>query len=182
MGRKAVPGLTGRLAPTEGITKSSSEAPTQVRSDFDRLVRSIRLNIGPRLTSARLHLEPPQLGRVEVDVRMNGTALQIGVRTETLDARHLLVQRVAALEAALENCGINVERFEIDVDFLGRETPDLGAAGDEDVAGQSGEEEPLPRYQSKGARRDAPEVGGNVELEGEQVAAVAAETRLDIRA
>lgn len=181
-GPKGTPGMAGRSADTEADAKSSNEVAAKARSDFDQLVRSVRMRIGARHTTARLHLEPPQLGRVQVDVRMNGSQLQIGVRTETIDARNLLIQRAAALQTALEQCGINIERFEIVVDSLGERPADFEGTGDADVAAQSGEEGPLPRFHTKGSRPDALDTGVTVESESEPFSAVVAETRLDIRA
>ena len=179
---KGMPGMAARSAGTEANAKPSNESAVTVRSDFDRLVRSVRMKIGPRQSSARLHLEPPQLGRVQVDVRMKGGQLEIGVRTETIDARNLLAQRAAALRSALEHCGIHVERFEIIVDSFDEKPADFESAGDADVASHSGQEEPLPGSQAKSNNPDARGTAVTIEPEGEQVAAVVAETRLDIRA
>ena len=180
--RPGGPEIAGRGAGTEPNAKSAPESSMRVPSDFDRLVRSLRLKMGPRHSSARLHLEPPQLGRVHVDVRMNGSELQIGVRTETLDARNLLAERAVGLRTALEQWGIRIERFEITADGLGGNPPDFDSASDAELAGDSGGGERLPQSDPAPDRSDAKNVGIPLESESEEDLAVVAEARLDIRA
>lgn len=86
-------------------------------SKFDQLVRSIRLGPGGRQSSARLLLQPPELGRVQVDIRMEDDQLLVKVRTESAEARELLASRAAQLRAALASHGINVDRFEVTADL-----------------------------------------------------------------
>ncbi len=86
-------------------------------SKFDQLVRSIRLGPGGRQSSARLLLEPPELGRVQVDIRMEDDQLLVKVRTESAEARELLSGRAAQLRAALASHGINVDRFDVTADL-----------------------------------------------------------------
>lgn len=93
-----------------GTDAKTSEAS---RSAFDELVRSIHLQTGARRSSARLQLEPPELGRVYVNIRVEGEQLRIDVRTETAAARELLSGRAEQLVTALEQHGIHVERFEV---------------------------------------------------------------------
>ncbi len=94
-------------------TQAGSEtAPTK----FDELVRLIRLRSGNVQSSARMHLNPPELGRVRIDVRMEGERLQIDVRTVSDDAKKVLTERSADLRAALAEQGITVDRFDVDTD------------------------------------------------------------------
>ena len=76
-------------------------------------MRSIRLQTGLRNSSARLRLEPPELGRIRVDVRLAGDRLAIEIRTETEAATERLIDRVAMLKTALEHHGIHVDRFDV---------------------------------------------------------------------
>jgi flagellar hook-length control protein FliK len=174
--------ITGRGVGAEAGAKSADESSTRVQSDFDRLVRMVRMKMGPRHSSARLHLEPPQLGRVQVDVRMNGSELQIGVRTETLAARNLLAERAVALRTALEQWGINIERFEITADALGGHPPEFDSASDAELAGDSSGDERLPQSDPTPDHFNAENGGEPVESESEEGFAVVAEARLDIRA
>lgn len=88
--------------------RKSVEAP-----QFDRIVKAMRLKAGAQRTTARMLLDPPDLGRVTVQVRMEKNALTVDVATQSNEARELLMERIAHLKAALESHGIHVERFEV---------------------------------------------------------------------
>ncbi len=85
---------------------------------FDELVRSIRLRTGPRFSTARLRLDPPELGRMQVDVELTGSQLSLNIRTESAEAARRVQHRVNELKAALEHHGIYIDgvdvRFDLD--------------------------------------------------------------------
>lgn len=112
--RQSQAGPSGQQA-----TGMRGETEGPARSAFDQLVRSIRLHSGARQSLARLTLEPPGLGRLHVNVRVQGTLVQIDVRTETAAARDLVSERAGQLTAALHQHGISVERLEITTDWSG---------------------------------------------------------------
>ena len=67
-----------------GADPADAEKTDESRSSmFARLVRSIRLQGGPYASSARIELDPPELGRMRIDVRVAGDEVRIGVRTES---------------------------------------------------------------------------------------------------
>jgi flagellar hook-length control protein FliK len=103
----------------KGLSKQSTAPEAEGRTTFDKLISAIRLNAGVHRSSARLHLHPPELGRVLVDVNMVGDDLQLEVRTETSEARDLLWERAARLRVALEQHGVHVGRFEVTGDLTG---------------------------------------------------------------
>lgn len=86
-------------------------------SDTDDLlgktVDIIRTNIGLRTSRASLRLEPPELGRIHIEVKLIGNDLHISISTETAEARHILQSRSDLLRASLEQSNINVVRFEV---------------------------------------------------------------------
>ncbi len=193
-GRQATsdPKTTGRSstdARTEGNPSARSAAGTDAktgevsRSAFDELVRSIRLQTGARRSSARMQLEPPELGRLYVHIRVDGEQLRIDVRTETAAARELLSGRAEQLTAALERHGMHVERFEVTTGASEEHAPawrDQEEAGSEAAADREGDpsKEGTPlrvrvsSSENTGASvvdDDAPDLGA------------VAETRLDIR-
>ena len=92
------------------------------------------MRTSPRRSSARLHLEPPALGRVLVDVRMDGSQMHIEVRAETPEAAELLRHRAGQLKSALMEQGIVVDRFEVSTTPNGFDSPGaLGDASKQDV-------------------------------------------------
>lgn len=102
-----------------GSRATRESAGEAERTSFDKLVSSMRLRLGARNSSVRLRLEPPELGRIRVDVRMAGTVIRINVQTETEAARQMLSDRVGRLRASLQQHGIHVERFEVVTNLAG---------------------------------------------------------------
>ncbi len=180
-GQKGTPSAAGRDASGNTSSRTTGEAPATERTEFDQLIRALRLRTGPRNSSARLYLQPPELGRIQVDVRMTGNELRIGVQTETTEARNLLTQRAAALTAALEQWGLNVERLEITVNFSNELAQGFVGSGHPDVPSHSGRPEHPPRSASLTNRVFEGEIGPSLESEDEPEPTVVAEARLDIR-
>lgn len=153
------------------------------KSPFDQLVRSMRLRTAARHSSARLHLDPPELGRMRVDVRIAGDNVRIDIRTETVRAKELLQERADKLVSALREQGIHVERLEVNVNSTTdshdqtREDHGLSAHDEGDRTNPERHESVSP-----GSRTDpTQETGESTAMELLQESATAAETRLDIR-
>lgn len=103
-------------------TGPSDQSPQDVPPDepaptrFDDLIRAIRVRAEEKSTSARLQLQPPRLGYMEVDVRLEGDQLRIEVRTETDEARRRVHEQSMQLKSALESSGIDVQQINVSVD------------------------------------------------------------------
>jgi flagellar hook-length control protein FliK len=115
------PGVRGRPAPSRpapsaGAKQSAQRAEVKEETTFERIIRNMRLKAGERRSNAKMWLDPPELGRMTVNVRMEGDALTVDVRTENTEARDLLYERVAKLRSALLEHGIDINRFEVTVD------------------------------------------------------------------
>ncbi len=175
---------------------------------FDQLVRSIRLSAtvrqagsAGRHSSARLQLNPPELGRMDVEVSVAGERARIVIKTQTDAARWLVQARASELVASLERHGIIVERMEVSSEVVadqeacfarGFGEPDDFGAADHDVAHganrYSGSFHPDPNASEDASSQQAGLTGRPVEPDGEPVelawrseSAVVAESRLDIR-
>ncbi len=170
---------------TSGFERSGKALSTRLdgtdRSMFDRLVRSIRLSAGTRRSSATLQLDPPELGRLHVGIRMEGDRVRIEVRTETTAARDLVQQRAVLLTTALERQGIHVEHFEVSADLSDGSSTDSSDGGGAEVPARNGHRamhygSPTP------AVAPAPDDADWI-LDQRKLTDVgaAAETRLDIR-
>ncbi|MBI4717327.1 MAG: flagellar hook-length control protein FliK [Planctomycetes bacterium] len=133
------------LSRPDGFEAPEHELEAAPRGEFDGLVRSLRMHLGPRSSSARLHLHPPELGRVFVDVQLSGDELRIDVRTETEAARKILLERSDQLRTALEQAGVRVDRFDV--------TATLGAQAASPVR-SGGVEWAAPRREHGGAAED----------------------------
>lgn len=84
-------------------------------SPAEQVVRAARAQIGARHSQVQLQLEPPELGRVRIDVRMSGRTIQMHVQTQTEQAHQLLNSRAAELRNTLQAQGLNVERLHIEL-------------------------------------------------------------------
>jgi len=167
--------------PSSGEKPSSRAETSEPTKPFDELVRSIRLRSGSYRSSAKMHLNPPELGRVSIDVRMEGERLHLDVRTEHAEAAKLLHERVAQLRAALAEHGILIDRF--DVATRAFETGDGFVAPDGSTGESSGRDAGQRHGVSSGASdADRMRDGRSGELgpELDQVMTVA-ERRLDVR-
>lgn len=137
-----------RSESNEGTSKLGPEVRTVGAEPgferFDDLVRSIRLfaaGPGARFSSARLQLQPPELGRIRVHLRVAGQDLTLEVRTETDEARDLLAARAAVLAHALEQHGLHVQRLDVAREPHGHpdvNTPSHGHTGPETNTQDSG--------------------------------------------
>jgi len=91
----------------------TDEETSARRTEFAKLMRNVRLNVGQRQSSATIQMNPPQLGRMKIDVRMTDQRLSVQVETHTIEGRTLMTERASELIDALRAGGIEVERFEI---------------------------------------------------------------------
>lgn len=167
--------------------RSSGSADRAKNPLFDQLVRSIRLSASirgagtaGRQSSARLQLNPPELGRMDVEVNVVGDRARITVKTQTDAARSLVQERASELIAALEKQGIFVERMEVSSQSLTDQQAGLASG-----FGEPGDPDDPAAH---GANRHAGHASRPVEPDVEPVepalrleSAVAAESRLDIR-
>jgi len=166
---------------SQGSAQPSEDTATKEATSFERLVRSIRLQTGTRNSSARLQLHPPELGRLRVDVRLAGDQIEIDVRTETDAARDAVSRRVDELKAALEQHGIQVNRFAVTAhaapeQYAGTATYD-GSSVPPDA--QRNPSRASGRRRSGGERTD--DGGSSAAMRAASTTATAAEARLDIR-
>lgn len=82
------------------------------REGFAKLLRTIRLNLRPGKSSAVLHLEPPDLGRVRIHMAMQAERVSLRVDTESIDARTALTSRISDLAASLKESGLDLTDYE----------------------------------------------------------------------
>jgi len=162
-------------------TRSVNRGDSTQASEFARLISSIRLRGGLSNSSARLRLHPPQLGRIRVDVQMQGEQLRIDVCAETAEARSLLTRRAAELRGALQQHGVQVDRFEVTLDISGDAFVDQMGGREEHFASSPRWEGQWPESSSQ--REQVPEDGTRpfAEEQSDPAIAAAGDARLDIR-
>ena len=149
----------------------------------------MRMQVGSNRSTVRLRLEPPELGWMRIEARVEGSRVQLFVQTEPTTAGELLRSRVAELQAALEQRGLRIDRFELtQAPVQEQQNPDRDSAEtNEQDAGQSSPQRDPDRQASGGGdlaqqpHQDA-WMAGNQEGEGSEPSTVAAEEmRLDVR-
>jgi flagellar hook-length control protein FliK len=124
-------------------------------SPAEQVVQAARAQIGARQSQVHLQLEPPDLGQVRIDVRMNGKTLQVYVQTETEQAHQLLNSRAAELRNTLQAQGLNVERLHIELRSPGQSS-----------SPHQQQDQPGTNHSMRDAQPDAHR-GGHHQTEGE---------------
>ena len=70
-----------------------------------------------RIEKAFVQLEPPKLGRVEIEILKEGDSLKIMLRVSTDEAREILEKGSKYLVTRLENMGFKVENIQVKENF-----------------------------------------------------------------
>lgn len=89
-----------------GSPTTEAEADNAPETNFERIVRSIRMHQGSHRSQAILELDPPELGRVRIEAHLTGQRLELQIHTETPEAKQVLAERIVELRQALENHGL----------------------------------------------------------------------------
>jgi len=98
----------------DGTPNRNQAVPLADQSgSIDRIANVIRSNLGQRFNQLTIQLDPPELGRLRIDIRLAGTQLRVNITTETASAQTVISERLALLREALEKQGITINRFEV---------------------------------------------------------------------
>ncbi len=103
---------TEQPRPAAAIRRARDASTTGSPNPFERVARVIRARSGSSETVAHIRLDPPELGRVRVRMRMNNNVIRVRLTAETPDARRVLSQRGDELLSSLEQQGLRVQRLE----------------------------------------------------------------------
>ncbi|GJM25485.1 MAG: hypothetical protein DHS20C16_19000 [Phycisphaerae bacterium] len=166
--------------------RTPAEGPEQTkRSEFETLVKSIRMNRGTKSSSATIRLNPPELGKMKIHAQMSDDVLRVRVEAASSAARSLLTERSSELLAALSERGIDVDRFEVVQPEAARMDLEQGDEQGANVPGQSlaaqgdGQhtEDTNSRHDSDSALSN---VGQDEQLTQDEVESVAQDAQLDV--
>ncbi len=78
------------------------------------LAHIIRGRAGSRNSSMTLHLDPPELGQVRIDVRMRQQELALRIQANTEAGHEILRSKLGDLRDALERQGIQVKEMDVE--------------------------------------------------------------------
>lgn len=129
--RVVVPGSPDRKDPS--IAESASKTQRAGATPLSASIHRIRVS-SPSLL--RLSLRPAALGEVRIELSVHGSAVKARVRTETGEARALILDRLDELREILEGQGLKVSEFRVDVSDAKTEDdidPVSGRRGAEEV-------------------------------------------------
>ena len=115
---------------------------------IERIARIVHARAGGKETVARIQLDPPELGRVRIGIRLHNETLQLRLAAETVEGRKSLQSHISELRAVLEQQGICVQRIDLPAPASG-ETADPTLAGDAgDSSASQGDTDPSWRRES----------------------------------
>jgi flagellar hook-length control protein FliK len=113
----ATPHATTTTNPaSESFFAASQSALTpdvDTSSNLDRLVQVLRSNLGQRQSQITVRLDPPDLGKMKVDVKLVNNNLNLSIVTETKEAAETLTNRMDTLKQNLEQNGISLGKVEV---------------------------------------------------------------------
>ncbi|MBI1382956.1 MAG: hypothetical protein GC161_17945 [Planctomycetaceae bacterium] len=116
-------------------------------ANFDAVLEQVQAELRPNLRQALVVLEPADLGRVAVRVRMGAEGLTATLRAESPETRELLERHLPELRASFEAAGLAVNEITVELD---------GRSGGEHMAGSGRESQPPARPQSGSHRAESP--------------------------
>lgn len=186
--RDARGGAAAKAKEGQQPEKPNDARAAELPEKFRSLVRAIRFGSGAgESSSARFRLDPPELGRLLVDVRMEDGKLRVHLKAESEEALSRISQRMGDLRSALQLHGVSIDQVEMEVDprladrgedpldFLGRRDQPPAFAG-------SSERRAEARSEFGGASALLGEVRQGIEVGEEQHTELGAERGLDVRA
>lgn len=109
----------------------ASDEDAIARQNIDRIVNGVRGDLLPRGGSMQIRLDPPQLGSLNVSVRVQDGVLSATFQTSNEQATQMLSQTMTQLKSALEATGVSVERLHVRQTSASRSSDDThGSNGD----------------------------------------------------
>jgi flagellar hook-length control protein FliK len=108
---------------TRAQTTASKETSPVEQTDLSqeervRLIQRISRSfsrLGPNGGSINLKLHPPQLGALNVQVRLEGRSMSAKLSTETAAARDAILEGLPALRTRLAEQGFDISQFQVEV-------------------------------------------------------------------
>ncbi|MEE9296675.1 MAG: flagellar hook-length control protein FliK [Phycisphaerae bacterium] len=184
------------LQPVGGAKRSphrfggAKETQSSQRAAFERIAKVIQAGPAGRETVARIALDPPALGHVQVHLRLRNDSVQVRLTADNPEARRVLLSQIDELRASLEQQGVKVQRLEIALTQRDGDTAPHDGSGDraDDAPSREGFDEsgnhrhPAPAETGRGVSAAIDEPYGQVSGEAEfGMDDPLAEVRLDVR-
>gem|GEM_PF-3331031 len=98
-------------------TKDTSEIKMDVGEDrkitLESVIEKVKEMAQKRIEKAFVQLEPPKLGKMEIEILKDGDGLRITLKVSTNEAKEILEKGSKYLVARLENLGFRIEDIQI---------------------------------------------------------------------
>ncbi len=131
--------------PPQGEGKTADGVDLRESGAVERLARVVRSQAGARTGKLVLHLDPPELGRVRIDVRLREGALSVTLEADQEAGFQAVRDHLDELRQALGRQGLQVDRLDVELRAPAiRDGSDAGGSGDRSAGG----EQPPPRWHS----------------------------------
>jgi len=169
---------SGREAPAQIRAAARAPAPdaAEREAQIERLVRMIRTRIEKGRTHAILRLDPPQLGKIRLEMDLRQRELVLNVETETPAAQRLLREEIEALRHGLAREGIRLVEF----DVRHAEAPDATPQQDQPRQRESGHGSDAGREQPGTQGSDGGEGAAAEDAPAARSESPAAESRVNL--
>lgn len=106
--------LTFTTIRNDGVNQEIVEV-TQMRDIVNQIVREIRINIKPDATGMELHLNPENLGKVNLSVTTKEGVLTAQFTVQNAVAKEAIESQIQILKENLNNQGVKVESIDVTV-------------------------------------------------------------------
>jgi flagellar hook-length control protein FliK len=107
------PQLTSDPAPPAPLPPPTPRELEFAQDNHDRLVTAIRTQLLPKGGSMQLRLDPPNLGTLEVAVRMIDGVMSVSFQTSSDETTKLLSHSLTHLKHVLESQGVSVDKLHV---------------------------------------------------------------------
>lgn len=136
------------IGTNSGQERSPIAAGGQSESDVRQLSQQERVRLVQRVARSfsrltpdggqlTLKLHPPQLGALNLTVRMEGQTLSARMQTESVEARDALLDNLPILRERLADQGVQIDRFQVEVGTNSDQTANASAQGQNAFASDS---------------------------------------------
>ena len=85
----------------------------EIESSVERVVKAAKVTLARGSSRIQIQLDPPELGRLLVDIRRSATGIHLELHASTVKAQQLLEKNSGELRAALESQGITANQIDV---------------------------------------------------------------------
>jgi flagellar hook-length control protein FliK len=126
------------LAPAQDANTETKATRTEAREPLPappeneraaEVMRQFRMQLHPGLKSAMIELAPAELGRIRIEMKLDGDQLRAVVRAEKPEALAALEEHLPELRSALEQQGLVADDLDLGLGFDGGHEAQTGSFG-----------------------------------------------------